>query len=79
MSASFIAPTPMVRRPVKPVPTPKSMRPGAMRLSVASAFAATGAMRLLGISTPVPSRMRRVAAAAAAMATNTSPHRSCVS
>jgi hypothetical protein len=48
------------------------MRPGASLLSVASALAATGAMRFDGTSTPVPSRMRRVLTAAAPMATKQS-------
>ncbi len=70
MSASFTAPRPMVRRPVKPVLTPNTMRPGASLFSEAKAVAATGAIRLDGISTPVPSLMRVVFIAAAAMATN---------
>ena len=72
MSLSLMAPKPMARRAVKPVPTPKSMRPGASWLSVASALAVTGAMRLDGTSTPVPSRMRLVWTAAAPMATKQS-------
>src|SRR5262245_41077099 len=36
-SAKRKAPRPIARRPVKPVPTPKSMRPGASLLSEASA------------------------------------------
>ena len=59
----------MVRRPVKPVLMPKSIRPGASLFSEASALAATGAMRLDGISTPVPSLIRAVFIAAAAIAT----------
>jgi hypothetical protein len=76
---SVIAGRPMVRRPVKPVPTAKSMRPGASALSEASALAVTGAIRFEGISTPVPSRMREVCIAAAPMATNSSALRSWVS
>ena len=72
MSLTLIAPNPMARRAVKPVPMPKSMRPGASWLSVASALAVTGAMRLDGTSTPVPRRMRRVLTAAAPMATKQS-------
>ena len=72
MSDCFMAPRPMVRRPVKPVPTPKSIRPGASRFSEAKALAVTGAMRLVGISTPVPRRMREVCTAAAPMATKQS-------
>ena len=72
MSLTLMAPNPMARRAVKPVPTPKSMRPGASWLSVASALAVTGAMRLDGTSTPVPRRMRRVLTAAAPMATKQS-------
>ena len=53
MSLIFIAPKPIARRAVKPVPTPKSMRPGASWLSVAMALAVTGAMRFDGTSTPV--------------------------
>src|SRR5947207_15972358 len=37
MSASFIAPSPIARRAEKPVPTPKSMRPGARPFNVANA------------------------------------------
>jgi hypothetical protein len=59
----------MVRRAVKPVPIPQTTRPGASRLSEASAFAATGAIRFEGIITPVPRRMRDVRTAAAAIAT----------
>ena len=72
MSASFMAPRPMARRAEKPVPTPKSMRPGARPFSVAKALAVTAAMRLDGTSTPVPSRMRLVFIAAAPMATKQS-------
>ena len=69
----------MVRRAVKPVEMPKSMRPGASALSEASALAATGAMRLEGISTPVARRIRVVCTAAAPIATNMSALSSCVS
>ena len=79
MSLILMAPKPMARRAVKPVPTPKSMRPGARLLSVASALAATGAMRLDGTSTPVPRRMRCVLTAAAPMATKQSALSICVS
>ncbi len=79
MRASEIARSPMVRRAVKPVPTPKWIRPGASALSEASALAVTGAMRLDGISTPVHSLMRDVCIAAAPMATNMSALRSWVS
>ena len=68
-----------MRRPVKPVPTPKSIRPGARALRLASALAATGASRLDGISTPVPSRMRSVFMAAAVIDTNSSALMSCES
>ena len=71
-SLSFIAPRPMARRPVKPVPMPMSIRPGASLFRVAKALAVTAAMRLEGISTPVPSRMRLVFTAAAPMATKQS-------
>jgi hypothetical protein len=57
MSLTLIAPKPIARRAVKPVPTPKSMRPGASWFRLASALAVTGAMRLDGTSTPVPSRI----------------------
>ncbi len=50
---SFTGPSPIVLRAVLPVEMPKSTRPGASAFTEASAFAATGAMRLLGISTPV--------------------------
>jgi hypothetical protein len=52
---------------VNPVPTPQSMRPGASAFSVASAFAATGAIRFEGMSTPVASRIFLVAFAQSAM------------
>ena len=72
MSASFTGPSPMARRPVYPVEMPKSIRPGANAFIEASALAATGAIRLVGISTPVPSLILVVTIADAAMATNTS-------
>ena len=58
---------------------PKTMRPGASLFNDAKAFAATGAMRFDGISTPVPSLMRVVFIAAAAIATNGSAVIICVS
>ncbi len=70
MSASLTAPSPIARRPVKPVPMPKSIRPGASPLSEAKALAATGAIRFDGIRTPVPRRILVVFIAAAAIATN---------
>ena len=70
---------PIARRAEKPVPMPKSMRPGASPLSVANALAVTAAMRLEGTRTPVPSRMREVLRAAAAIATKQSPVIICVS
>ena len=70
MSDSFTAPCPIARRAEKPVPTPKSIRPGASLFKDAKAQAVAGAMRLEGTSTPVPRRMRLVLIAAAAMATN---------
>ena len=79
MSSSFTGRSPMVRRAVKPVEMPKSMRPGASAFSDASALAATGAMRLEGISTPVPRRIRDVCTAAAPIATNMSALSICVS
>jgi len=79
ISASLIAPSPMARRPVKPVPTPKSILPGASLLSEAKALAATASIRLDGIRTPVPSRMRVVFTAAAAIATKGSALSICVS
>jgi len=78
-SRSVIAPRPMARRPVKPVPRPMSIRPGASLLSEAKALAVTAAMRLEGISTPVPRRMRRVFTAAAPIATKQSALSICVS
>ena len=77
--ASVMAGSPIVRRAVNPVETPKWMRPGASALSEARALAVTGAMRLEGIRTPVPNRMRDVCIAAAAIATNTSAFRSWLS
>src|SRR6516164_6757663 len=79
MSASLIAPSPIARLPVKPVPTPKSIRPGANLFSEAKALAVTGAIRCEGISTPVPSRIFVVFTAAAAIATNGSALSICVS
>ncbi len=79
MSSIAIAPRPMARRAVKPVPTPKSIRPGASLLSEAKALAATAAMRFDGTSTPVPRRMRLVFTAAAPMATKQSALSICVS
>ena len=69
----------MVLRAVNPVPTPKSTRPGASFPSVARPLAAAGAMRLVGTSTPVPSRMRLVLVAARAIETKTSAQSICVS
>ena len=79
MSSSVTGLRPIVRRAVKPVEIPKSMRPGASAFSDANALAATGAMRLEGISTPVPSRIFDVCTAVAPMATNTSALSICVS
>ena len=79
IASSVTGPSPMVRRTVNPVEMPKSTRPEASALSEASALAATGAMRLEGISTPVASRMRVVCTAAAPIATNMSALRSWVS
>ena len=78
-SESFIGPRPIVLRAVKPVLTPNTTRPGASRLSDASALAATGAIRFEGTSTPVPSTIFDVRAAASAIATNTSAQSICVS
>ena len=79
MSASFTGRSPRVRRAVKPVEMPKSIRPGASALRVASPLAATGAMRFDGISTPVPRRIFVVCMAAAAIEAKSSAFRSCVS
>jgi hypothetical protein len=79
MSASVTGPRPIVRRAVNPVEMPKSIRPGASAFSDASALAATGAIRLDGISTPVARRIREVCTAAAPMATKTSALSICVS
>ena len=79
MSSSFTGPSPIARRAVKPVETPKSIRPGASAFSEASALAATGAIRLDGMSTPVANRMREVCTAQAPMATNMSALSICVS
>ena len=61
------------------MPTPKSIRPGANPFNVAKAFAVTAAMRFEGTSTPVPSRIREVFIAAAAIATKQSAVIICVS
>ena len=79
MSASFTGRSPIVRRAVNPVEMPKSIRPGASAFRVARPLAATGAMRLDGISTPVPRRIFAVCMAAAAIEANSSELRSCVS
>ena len=79
MSASFIAPSPIARRAENPVPTPKSIRPGASRFKVAKQFAVCAAIRLDGTRTPVPSRMREVLAAARPIAMNGSAVIICVS
>jgi hypothetical protein len=73
------APRPIARRAVKPVPIPKSIRPGASLLSEAKALAAAGAMRFDGTRTPVPRRIHVVFIAAAAIATNGSALSICVS
>jgi len=62
-SASFIGSWPMVRRAVLPVPTPRKVRPGAIRLMVAMALAVTGAMRNAGMATPGPTRIVEVRSA----------------
>jgi hypothetical protein len=74
-----MAPSPIARRAEKPVPTPKSMRPGAIAFRVAKALAVTAAMRFEGTRTPVPRRMREVFSAAAPIATKQSPVMSWVS
>ncbi len=79
MSASFIAPNPIARRAENPVPTPKSMRPGARPFSVAKALAVTAANRFDGTSTPVPRRILQVFIAAAPIATKQSAVIICVS
>ncbi len=79
MSPSLTGRSPIVRRAVKPVEMPKSIRPGASAFRLASPLAATGAMRFDGISTPVPRRIFDVCMAAAAIETNTSALSSCVS
>ena len=55
-------------RPVYPVPSARMVRPGASLLIVAMAEAVTGAMRLEGIETSVPSLIVEVRSAARAMA-----------
>src|SRR3954454_15088015 len=55
------------------------MRPDASPFSVAKALAVTAAMRFDGTSTPVPSRMREVLSAAAAIDTKQSAVIICVS
>ena len=79
ISASRTAPSPIARLPVKPVPIPKSIRPGANLFNDANALAATAASRFDGIKTPVPSRIVVVFSAAAAIATNGSALSICVS
>ena len=69
----------MVLRAVKPVPMPRITRPGAIALIVAAALAVTGAIRLLGTATSVPSCSCEVCSAASAMVAHTSAHSSWVS
>ncbi len=79
-SVRRMGPSPIVRRAVKPVATPKTILPGASAFRDARPLAAaTGAMRLLGTSTPEPMRIRVVRAAASAAATRKSVQSSCVS
>ena len=51
---------------VLPVPTPKNVRPGAIALIVAMAFAVTGAIDRAGMATPGPTAMRLVLSATSA-------------
>ena len=57
----------MVRIAVFPVPTPRTVRPGANRLIVAIPFAVTGASRNPPISKPVISLIFCVCCAASAI------------
>ena len=79
MRASVTGLSPRVRRPVKPVETPNTMRPGASAFSVASPEAVTGAIRLEGMMTPAQSLIRLVFTAAAPIAAKTSALSSTVS
>ena len=56
----------MTRIAVWPVPMPRKVLPGAIRLMEAIECAVTGAMRVPGIATPVPSLIRLVLCAASA-------------
>ena len=57
---------PMTRMAVWPVPIPRKTRPGASRLTEAIEWAVTGAIRVPGMATPVPSLIREVFCAATA-------------
>ena len=57
----------MIRIAVWPVPTPQKIRPGATVLIDEIAAALVGAIRVPGIATPVPIRIRDVLAAASAI------------
>ena len=57
---------PMLRIAVLPVPMPRNTRPGAIRLSVATAATCTGGIRVPQIAVPGPMRSVRVARAARA-------------
>jgi len=63
---------PRVMRPVKPVPTAATVRPGARLSSVAMAVACVSTCRKLGIRTAGPRPMRSVRSATRASATHTS-------
>ena len=60
----------MLRIAVLPVPTPRNVRPGAKRLTVAIAFAVAGATRNPGIATPEPTRILSVRSATNAIITH---------
>ena len=61
------------------MPKPRITRPGASLLIVAAADAVTGAIRLLGIETSVPSLIVEVRSAASAIAAYASDQISCES
>ena len=65
-SRIFMGSMPVTRMAVCPVPMPRKTPPGAIRLIEAIEWAVTGAIRVPGMATPVPSRMRDVLWAASA-------------
>lgn len=72
MKRHGIAPYPIARRPVNPVPKDTATRPGAIASSATVAAALVIGCRRVGISTPGPRPMRDVRSAANASDIHTS-------